>query len=208
VNAVDRSYRALRSRRTVSRSKPASSSWRTIMPTCFWLRFCLPCPGTVITTPDSWRKRRWLVAVPPSSVKPCSTSQAVSARRVTVLIDEFSDVAGHDAPVRRFRWRRPAAPGPARAQERRQSRSSRRDARSSSEAELVPQTPGSPGRTRTLRLTRRTLDLDPNGSIRPREVVVASLPRSDSRVSLRESSNTSFETASPTCCRPWMRADF
>ena len=42
TNGVARSYRALRSRRTVSRSKPAASSWRTIMPMCFWLRFCLP----------------------------------------------------------------------------------------------------------------------------------------------------------------------
>jgi hypothetical protein len=29
-----------------------------------------PVTTTVMTTPDSWRKRRWLVALPPSSVKP------------------------------------------------------------------------------------------------------------------------------------------
>jgi hypothetical protein len=39
---VSARYRALRSRRTVLRSTPAASSRRTIMPTCFWLRFCLP----------------------------------------------------------------------------------------------------------------------------------------------------------------------
>ena len=42
TNSVARIYRAPRSRRTVSRSKPAPSSWRTIMATRFWLRFCLP----------------------------------------------------------------------------------------------------------------------------------------------------------------------
>ena len=33
-------YRASRTGRMVSRSKAATSSWRTIMPTCFSLRFC------------------------------------------------------------------------------------------------------------------------------------------------------------------------